>query len=269
MAKKQWTEAEKKAQAEKAAAARNFLKTDDVLAVAENFKPRIQELNSHLVLLVSEVGYIVAEIAGALGFIGSETLPTGDTKKQIMSIFTLCGADSQVKRYAGEWASVILGREHDANIGAEKGDDYEGEGIKSWKELRAAAAKGNEKLGIKARGKRGNGKSAEVKQLQGTEIYSALAEVLKTQAGVNSVRRVLNAAGFEMVILKTAEMAPITPEVDGKTIGAPATADRSESVNVQRTLRLDAELKAKAHADHVAKMKARKARKQAKARKVA
>lgn len=266
MAKKQWTEAEKKAQAEKAAKAREFLKTDDVLVLVDQFGPRVKALSQGLVLLVSETGELVAEICAALGFIGDDSkekyLPTGDTKKTVLSVFKACGADSQLMRYATEWTAVILGREHDATIGAESGDDYEGEGIKSWRELREAAKKGNEKLGIKQRGKRAKANVTPISAANGApDLWGPLAEVLKTQAGQAMCRQVLNKAGFEMSVLKTSvEPMPDATKTSPQSDAGDRKMSGADSQNLARTLKLDEQLKMQAHAAHVAKMKAKKAR---------
>lgn len=267
MAKK-LTEEQKKELAKRQAAMAAFKAGADVVALTQEYTAKFEQLERGLYDIIEECGNAVTAFAFALDFVeydeksGRASLVEGlngaDTKRRLHAALSACTSNKYLLQTCALWEAVVLSG----------GDQSK---IKSQKDLKEESKVGNDVLGVKTRGTKRKATVTPISAANGApDLWGPLAEVLKTQAGQAMCRQVLNKAGFEMSVLKTSvepmpETTATAPQSNaGGIIGAGA-----DTAGLARTLKLDEQLRAQAHAEHVAKMKAKKARRAAKARKAA
>ncbi len=245
------SEQEKQKLQEAAAKRRAFMAGSDVVMLIDEWKPVFFELEKGINDIFERTSQFVIAACYTLDMLDDDGQPNGKLdethKKRVRALVDAVTGNKVLQQACASWIAVVLG-----------GQDVTK--ITTYKQLNEAAKQGNENLGVKSRGKTGRKASAEIIPLNETEIWPQLEIVLKTQAGVNKCRQVLNKCGFEMLLLKTQEL-PGSATVEREDVSIPTAVLRErETANVERTLRLDAEIKAKAAQAAKAKAEAKAAK---------
>lgn len=172
----------------KGKATREFLATDETVSVIAEFAQGWRTLERDQRHIVIEAGILTQEMIEVLSI-----EPSADGKERFMQVLRACTTSLYLRQVAGQWAGALLG-------GAELSS------ITTFKELAKAAKEGNEKIGVKPRGRVKAEASQTVKALDVADIWPALEAVMGTASGRSKVREVLNRHGFEMVALADAKI---------------------------------------------------------------
>lgn len=191
-----------KANAEKT---RTVLKSEDTIAVIQEFQPRFEALATAVQNCWREIGALTAELIEACNLSHD-----ADGRKQFNALMRLMTLEPYVAQVAGNFASVYMADVNLESVSIDKNGKETRKYADDARGLKAAAKDANVALGIsRKREKKIGTETAKVPEK--AEIWPLLAEVMKSQAGRAEVRRYFNTWGYEVTPMLKADVDVVVP----------------------------------------------------------